>query len=137
MVRTLVAVAKSLGNEIQRVRQLKGLSLQRVAQPAGVSATYLQKLERDEVESPSPHRLHSLARVLGVEYRDLFELAGYPVPGEPEERPSTGATEATVDGRPAPASALRRMFMSDEEVTDTEVEELVRYLSFIREQRTT
>jgi transcriptional regulator with XRE-family HTH domain len=126
----MLYMAKTLGNEIQRVRQLRGLSLNAAAQPAGVSAAYLQKLERDQVESPSPHRLQRLADVLGVEYADLFTLAGYPLP-----QTSQRATDE-ADGEPAPAvSALRRMLLSEDEVSDEELEELLRYLKFMREQR--
>ena len=47
-----------------KVRQLKGLSLSAAATPAGVSATYLQKLERDGVGSPSPRRLERSGRAV-------------------------------------------------------------------------
>jgi HTH-type transcriptional regulator, competence development regulator len=121
-------MAKTLGNEIQRVRQLRGLSLSATAQPAGVSAAYLQKLERDQVESPSPHRLQRLADVLGVEYADLFRLAGYPFP-------QSSSDESQSDGSTKAVSALRRMLSSTDEVSDDELEELVRYLKFMRDQR--
>jgi transcriptional regulator with XRE-family HTH domain len=126
----MLYMAKTLGHEIQRVRQLRGLSLNAAAQPAGVSAAYLQKLERDQVESPSPHRLQRLADVLGVEYADLFTLAGYPLP-----QTSQPAGDQP-DVEPASAvSALRRILLSEDEVSDEELEELLRYLKFMREQR--
>lgn len=119
-------MAKSLGSEIHQVRQVRGLSLSATAKPAGISAAYLQKLERNQVESPSPRRLHSLAEVLGVNYADLFRLAGYPLPNP------RGENEADST---AGASALRKMLASEDEVSDDELEELVSYLRFIREQR--
>jgi transcriptional regulator with XRE-family HTH domain len=125
-------MAKTLGNEIHRVRQLRGLSLNAAAQPAGVSAAYLQKLERNQVESPSPHRLQRLAEVLGVEYADLFQLAGYPLPYA-HNREGSGFEGP---GPEPSVSAIRRMLTSEDEVSDAELEELVRYLKFIREQRT-
>jgi transcriptional regulator with XRE-family HTH domain len=125
-------MAKSLGNEIQRVRQLRGLSLNATAKPAGVSATYLQKLERDQVESPSPHRLHRLAEVLGVGYAELFQLAGYPLPAGTDESGVSADAERLVES--STRSAVRRMFLSEAEVTDDELDELVRYLRFMRDQ---
>jgi HTH-type transcriptional regulator, competence development regulator len=119
-------MAKTLGHEIRQVREVRGLSLQAAAKPAGVSAAYLQKLERDQVESPSPHRLHRLAEVLGVDYSDLFRLAGYPSPDK------VGISEGDTE---TSASALRRMLASESEVSDDEIEELVNYLVFVREQR--
>lgn len=128
-------MAKSLGNEIQRVRQLRGLSLNAAAKPAGVSATYLQKLERDQVESPSPHRLHRLAEVLGVEYAELFQLAGYPLPAGTDAGGVSADAEDLVES--STRSALRRMFLSEADVSDDELDELVRYLRFMRDQEST
>ena len=130
MQATILYMSKSLGHEIQQVRQLRGLSLSAAARPAGVSPAYIQKLERDEVDSPSPHRLQRLAEVLGVDYADLFALAGYPIPIAPGQ----SATDRK-DTAPSSPSALRRMLASENEVSDDELEELVGYLNFIREQR--
>ena len=69
--------AKQLGEKLKEVRELRRLSLAAVAGPADMSATYLQKLEQGKVESPSPHRLYSLANQLDVSYNDLMDLAGY------------------------------------------------------------
>lgn len=126
---TILDVPKSLGHEIQRVRHLRGLSLHAAAQPAGVSAAYLQKLERDQISSPSPHRLQRLAEALEVDYGDLFRLAGYPLPDSARE-PVTSTSEPSNG-----ASVLRRMLSSEDEVTDDELDELARYLQFIREHR--
>jgi len=124
-------VARTLGHELKKARQLRGLSLSATAKPAGVSATYLQKLERDEVESPSPHRLNRLAAVLGVEYAELFRLAGYELPGD-EAASGDAANTAT---REEAKSLVRRMFLSEDCVSDEEIAELIRYLTFIREER--
>jgi transcriptional regulator with XRE-family HTH domain len=111
-----------LGEQLKAVRELKGLSLAAVAGPAGMSATYLQKLERDEVESPSPHRLHALAEALGVDYSELMELAGYVVPRS-DTRARAGAA----------ASLLTQAF-SAENLTDEEAADLAQYLAFKRQQ---
>jgi transcriptional regulator with XRE-family HTH domain len=130
-------VARTLGNELKKVRQLRGLSLNAVARPAGLSAAYLQKLERGNVESPSPHRLHKLAEVLDLEYVDLFRLAGYPVPGAGEE--TVNAAEdggfAQTDLASGDASLLRKAFQSEEQVSDEELEQLAHYLAFLRQER--
>lgn len=130
-------MARTLGNEIKRVRQLRGLSLNAVARPAGVSAAYLQKLERGDVESPSPHRLHNLAEVLGLEYADLFRLAGYPLPGTGGQTAHTPEEDGPTktDAASASASLLRKAFQSEEQVSDEELEQLARYLAFVRQER--
>ncbi len=72
------------------VRVVKGLTLRETAKEADISSTYLQKIERDQVQEPSPHVLRRLGRVSGVPYPHLFELAGYgrlrELPEESEER---------------------------------------------------
>jgi HTH-type transcriptional regulator, competence development regulator len=112
---------KELGEKLKQVRELKELSLAAVAEPAGMSATYLQKLERGDVESPSPHRLHALANTLELDYGDLMRMAGYVVPSE-----SDGDQQSVS----LLAQALSAENLSDEELTD-----LAEYLSFRRRQQ--
>ena len=77
---------EKLGHELRTARKQKDLTLQEVAEPAKISLTYLQKLERGVVNSPSPRVLKRLAEVLGVPYPRLMELADYLVP-EPSPYP--------------------------------------------------
>jgi transcriptional regulator with XRE-family HTH domain len=73
-------VGKLLGDRLREVRQIRGLSLRAVAEPAGISTAYLQKLEGGDVKQPSPNVLHKLGWALDVPYVLLMELAGYVVP---------------------------------------------------------
>ena len=75
--------AKELGTTLKAVRDMLGKSLKAVADPAEISVAYLVKLEKGEVATPSPHKLHRLAETLGIEYLELMRLAGYVIP-EPE-----------------------------------------------------
>lgn len=103
--------APSLGTTLRDVRDLHGRSLKAVAGPAQISVAYLVKLEKDEVATPSPHVLHRLADVLGVEYEELMRLAGYVVPGATPSRSNPllqalGAQGVTVDETRALAAFL-------------------------------
>lgn len=111
--------AKELGAELKAVRDVKGLSLAAVAEPAEMSATYLQKLERGGVESPSPHRLHRLAEVLDVSYTKLMELAGYIVPTDDDSRPN---------------NSLLAQALSADDLTHEELADLAEYLAFRRQR---
>lgn len=102
------------------MRELRGLSLRAVAEPAGISPTYLQKLERGSVESPSPHALHGLAEVLDTPYANLMALAGYVVPAPPGE---ARGPMLIADDR------------SSESLEADEAQQLTEYLAFIRHQR--
>lgn len=66
-----------LGAELGKARQRRGLSLQAVAIPAGVSAAYVHKLEQGRVGTPSPRSLRRIGEELGIPYLRLLRLADY------------------------------------------------------------
>jgi transcriptional regulator with XRE-family HTH domain len=90
--------AERLGNRLRTARELKGKSLKAVAEPAEISTAYLLKLEKGQVESPSPHILHRLASELGIDYLDLMRKAGYVV--SDSDAPSGGALAHALSGEP-------------------------------------
>lgn len=112
---------QSLGKLLSEVRSLKGLSLSKVAKPAGISTAYLQKLEKNEVKAPSPKVLHGLSESLGVSYTNLMRLAGYVV----SDRQDSGSETLKL---------LAQAFHS-ENLTEEEVRELAEYLTFKRRMR--
>ena len=99
------------------MRRLRGWSLRDVAEKAEISPAYLQKLEKGQVQGPSPHVLHSLAEQLRVPYSNLMGLAGYVVPGDVGK-----------------ADALSFALSSEELVAD-ETNAVVRYLAWYRSQQ--
>ena len=105
----------TLGETLKKVRGLRERSLKSVADGAAISPAYLQKLEKGQVDAPSPHVLHRLAAELGVEYLDLMRLAGYVVP------------EAAGRRSGAMAQAL-----SSEELTEDEARALATFLKMYR-----
>jgi transcriptional regulator with XRE-family HTH domain len=113
----------TLGSELARVRALRGKSLKTVADAATMSPTYLQRLERDEIKTPSPNKLHALSKTLDIPYSDLMRLAGYVIPG------AKSAGGAQDECRP-----LANAFFS-EDLTDEEVAVLTEYLAFHRSRK--
>jgi transcriptional regulator with XRE-family HTH domain len=67
----------NLGKELKRAREQKGASLQTIADSSNISTAYLQKLERGQVLSPSPHVLRRLSSAVGLSYLFIMELAEY------------------------------------------------------------
>lgn len=96
--------------------------MRQAAEGAKISAAYLQKLERDQVQSPSPNVLYSLAKELNVSYSELMKLAGYVVP--------KGSGRRTALGGGMLAHAL-----SSEDLSEREAEELAKYLAWFRSQQ--
>ncbi|HFA49475.1 MAG TPA: XRE family transcriptional regulator [Bacteroidetes bacterium] len=107
------------GEYLRSIRQQRGLTLREVEAQAGVSNAYLSQLENGKVKQPSPSNLYKLAELYNVTYEDLMERVGYPVP------------KAAQEPRPEKPMAHNRLgkLSSDEE------EELIDYLSFIRNRK--
>lgn len=112
---------ETLGERLKQVRDLRKRSLRDVADAAGFSAAYLQKLEKDQVKNPSPNHLHALAKELAVPYANLMRLAGYVVPADSKGSKSVG-------------QGMMSHALSSEELTDQEAAELAKYLAWFRSQ---
>jgi transcriptional regulator with XRE-family HTH domain len=115
--------AKELAEALRRARAMKGVSLKAVAGPAEISPTYLQKLERGEVNEPSPHILYRLAERLDLPYADLMRRAGYVVPANGRR------TSARQNVGPVSHA------LSSEPLTEEEAGALAEYLAFLRHQK--
>jgi GTP cyclohydrolase I len=87
----------SLGNRLRDLRKDGRRSLKSIADGAGISVAYLQKLERDEVKAPSPHVLRGLARTLDFSYTELMDLAGYAVTDESVLRFEAGVDKERIE----------------------------------------
>jgi transcriptional regulator with XRE-family HTH domain len=109
-----------LGRRLREVRELRELSLRAAAAKAEISPPHFQKIERGEVKQPSPAVLHRLSSALAIPYRDLMELAGHVVP-------RAGRGDASVN--------ILAHALNAEDLTAAEVEELARYLSWYRHER--
>ncbi len=110
----------SLGARLREVRELKKLSISFVAEKAGISTAYLQKLEVGHVQQPSPRVLHALAGVLEIAYAELMRLAGYIVPGDASSRRRRNELTHAA---------------SSERLTEEEAQALAEYLNWYRSRR--
>lgn len=102
---------KLLGDLLSSRRKELGFSLaetvRRCEKP--ISAAYLQKLERGDVQSPSPFILHELSHALTIPYSTIMECAGYVYPSG-HELPKEGALVSAMlqadDLTPAESASL-------------------------------
>lgn len=69
-----------LGEAVRRAREERGLSIRKLADRAGVTHSFIAKLEAGRFQTVSPDNLTALARALDVAPEDLFTLSGYTVP---------------------------------------------------------
>lgn len=110
----------ALARELKSVRQFRKLSLAAVAQPAKISAAYLQKLENGTVQNPSPRVLMRLAKVLDCSYNYLMELAGYLVDEEQPDLRKSSFLEAALQ---------------QEELSDEEQRAVLAFISYLKDNR--
>jgi transcriptional regulator with XRE-family HTH domain len=64
---------KDLGRLIFRERYKKGLTQQKLAQQADMSADYISKLESGIIKKPSPRALLALSKALGIDMDTLLD----------------------------------------------------------------
>jgi transcriptional regulator with XRE-family HTH domain len=60
-----------VGDNVRELRTLSALTQEELADRAGITATALSRIERNEAE-PRPSTLRKLAAALGVEPRELI-----------------------------------------------------------------
>lgn len=75
-------MATSMGSKLRELRKQKGLSLDKLAELAGLSKSYLWELENRDSSRPSAEKLLSLADILGVSVDFFIDVDTR----EPEER---------------------------------------------------
>jgi transcriptional regulator with XRE-family HTH domain len=66
------------GDRIRDRRKAKKWSQQELSDKSGVSRPLIQLYESNEVKKPGPEPLTKIAVALGMDPKELFELAGYP-----------------------------------------------------------
>ena len=64
------------GARVRRLREERDIGLRPFARTVGISATYLSKVERDELPPPAEGRVKEIARLLGQDPDELLALAG-------------------------------------------------------------
>jgi transcriptional regulator with XRE-family HTH domain len=87
-----------------------------------MSTAYVQKLERGEVSSPSPHKLRGIAKALDIPFDEVMRMAGY-------------AGQASDSSPNDDSVRVLAQALQAEDLTANELEELSDYLRFRRQQR--
>lgn len=116
------AGATALGNYLRSARNGLGMTLRGVEEATEeISNAYLSQLENGKIKKPSPHILYTLATIYGVSYENLMERAGYITPSNPARG------DRQKHGRAATFAI--------ENLSATEEQELLKYLSYYRSSR--
>jgi len=111
-------MAIRLGEYLKSLRKLNCFTLRQFEEFAGISNAYLSQIENNKIKSPSPNFLFKLADLYKVDYRAMFEKAGY----IEESKQFTGPAFATIE--------------LGIKITKEEENKLMEYLEFLRTKKT-
>ena len=100
------------------------MSVRKLAEKAEVSHTEIKRIEDGIRKQPSPNILKAIAAALNVAYNDIMVAAGYLNEAESEDSPSMMSV-----------SQSRSSALDTAELTESELEEVTRYIAFIKSQR--
>ncbi len=103
-----------LGEVTRDARTTLGLSLRQLAEAVNVHHSFLARLESGDYHTAKPAFLQRLSRVLELDERDLFSLAGLDAP----------------EGLPAFTPYLRAKY----EMSDEAARALQEYFTFVRDK---
>jgi transcriptional regulator with XRE-family HTH domain len=112
----------TLGQYLASIRGDRRMTLRDVeeATKKEVSNAYLSQIENDRIQKPSPHILHALAELYGIDTLKLMEIAGY-------------ITASGVRG--SSERHGRVATFAEHNLTPDEEAALVEYLQFIRSRK--
>lgn len=102
-----------LGGVIRQAREALGLSIRHLSTAVDVHHSFLARLETGDYRTAKPAFLQRLSRVLELDERDLFSLAGLDAP----------------EGLPAFTPYLRAKY----DMSDEAAKALQEYFTFVRE----
>lgn len=102
----------ALGERIAELRERAGLTQREMAERADISDGYPPKIESGE-NRPTPERLRRIARVVGADYAELAQLAGY------ADAPIGEITMTVTEEEAAHLRALRAISVPVRRITRT------------------
>ncbi|MGD0197227.1 MAG: helix-turn-helix transcriptional regulator [Solirubrobacteraceae bacterium] len=108
------AQQNELGSYITKVREAKGLSLRALAEAAKVGMGSLSEIENGR-RLARTETLRRIAEALGIDWEDLYALAGY---GRPQNLPSFGPYLRSKYGDQLSAKDLKQLERYFKSVTE-------------------
>ncbi|MEF3306634.1 helix-turn-helix domain-containing protein [Paenibacillus sp. GYB003] len=124
----------SFGEELKKLRESKGMTVNQLAVYSGVSAASISRYETGERGIPKPPTIEKLARGLRVPYTDLMKIAGHirKDKTDQEKHPAEKLLDYISQGLTNEQIKERMDFMVDiMKLSDEEIEE---FMSFVRWQ---
>lgn len=92
----------SFGDELKKIRESKGMTVNQLAMYSGVSAASISRYETGDRGIPKPPTIEKLAKGLRIDYDVLMNMAGYMDASKTKakERPYDGILKDIVERYP-------------------------------------
>ena len=114
----------TLASYVKTKREESIMSVRKLAEKAEISHTEIKRIEDGTRKQPSPKILKTIAAALNVPYNDIMIAAGYLNEAESEDLPTMMT-----------ASQSKSSALDIAELTERELEDVKRYIAFIKSQR--
>jgi HTH-type transcriptional regulator, competence development regulator len=113
-------MAKSLGEQLKKARESRGLSLRDVQRATGIQNAHLSQVENSTIVKPEMAMLWELAALYELDYSELLSLAGH-------------ADGQESSGRQRHRMSVAMRAMGD--LTPKQQDEALRYMAELRAAR--
>lgn len=114
----------TLASYMKSKREEQGISIRKLAERAEISHTEIKRIEDGTRKQPSPKILKAISEALNIPYNDIMVAAGYLNEAESEDLPMMMT-----------ASQSKSSALDIAELTESELEDVKRYIAFIKSQR--
>ena len=114
----------TLASFIKLKREERSMSVRGLAEKAGISHTEIKRIEDGVRKQPSPKIIKALAEALTVPYNDIMVAAGYLNETEGGDIPTLFV-----------ASQINTPALDTAELSQSELEDVKRYIEFIKTRR--
>jgi len=135
-------MSKSFGELLTELRELKGYSMNQLADKAGIDVSHVSRMEGEKRGTPKLGTIKKLAKVLG-HYDELMLAAGWPKPESPYEKNNEEARQVFRDAvKDDPDLAefwqetesreeLKLLFKQAKKLSPEAIREVIKYMRFV------
>ena len=124
----------SFGDELKKIRESRGMTVNQLAVYSGVSAASISRYETGDRGIPKPPTIEKLAKGLKIDYNQLMEIAGHIRPENNEDKNAAEMLNEYLDAELTDEEIMEKMNFKVDNIllTDEEVHE---FIAFVRAKR--
>lgn len=124
----------SFGDELKKIRESRGMTVNQLAVYSGVSAASISRYETGDRGIPKPPTIEKLAKGLKFDYNQLMEIAGHIRAESNEDKNAAELLNEYLDAELTDEEIMEKMNFKVDNIllSDEEVQE---FIAFVRAKR--